>query len=61
MGREKRALVVLGDALEKWEDGGAASRDGSGSSRHEAFFDRGVIRYLMTFLRPVSVDVLILR
>ncbi|CAM9852486.1 unnamed protein product [Scytosiphon promiscuus] len=44
VGREKRAMVVLGDALEKWEVGGGASKDSSDNSRHEAFFDRGVIR-----------------
>ncbi|CAN0029081.1 unnamed protein product, partial [Ectocarpus sp. 8 AP-2014] len=49
VGQEKRALTVLGEALEKWEHmapaapvGGGPSSDNTG--RHEAFFDRGVIR-----------------
>ncbi|CAN0290663.1 unnamed protein product, partial [Ectocarpus sp. 12 AP-2014] len=49
VGQEKRALTVLGEALEKWEHmaptaqlGGGPSGDNTG--RHEAFFDRGVIR-----------------
>ncbi|CAM9639293.1 unnamed protein product, partial [Ectocarpus fasciculatus] len=49
VGQEKRALIVLGEALEKWEHMapaaqvvGGASSDNTG--RHEAFFDRGVIR-----------------
>ncbi|CAM9223973.1 unnamed protein product [Hapterophycus canaliculatus] len=44
IGREKRALVVLGEALEKWELVEGTSSDCRSSSRHEAFFDRGVIR-----------------
>ena len=61
VGRETRALVVLGEAIEKWEHmppaangGGAASLE---SSRHEVFFDRGVIRcetFEGTFLRSWS-------
>lgn len=42
VGREKRALAVLGEAIDKWEGGGGSCSD---SGRHEAFFDRGVIRY----------------
>ena len=47
VGREKRALAVLGEAINKW---GEAQMEGTGGScrdsgRHEAFFDRGVIRY----------------
>lgn len=50
-GRDKRALEVLGEAIDKWErmppppasDGGGVGSS-EGSSRHEAFYDRGVIR-----------------
>lgn len=42
MGKEKRALAILGEAIDKWEEAPAAAKGDSG--RHEAFFDRGVIR-----------------
>lgn len=48
VGREKRALAVLGEAIEKWEEAPVALHEGGAcrdSGRHEAFFDRGVIRY----------------
>ncbi|CBN78486.1 conserved unknown protein [Ectocarpus siliculosus] len=49
VGQEKRALTVLGEALKKWEHMAPAAQLGGGPSsdntgRHEAFFDRGVIR-----------------
>lgn len=49
VGREKRALVVLGEAIDKWEGTPEAAKGGGGACREngrdEAFFDRGVIRY----------------
>lgn len=49
VGQEKRALTVLGESLDKWEHMAPAAQVVGGSSgdntgRHEAFFDRGVIR-----------------